>query len=110
MVVLPYIKDDEIWGICRIYDEDMITILKNQPMSTSPGVRLGGDDLTRRIPVGSDGNLLIEGLPKRLDHLAICDAGVWDKLGNASLGVLSTLTGDDSMTEATAKAEEEKMD
>lgn len=86
-VMLPYIKGADVWGIAKIYDDATITILKNQAMSTSPGVKL-------RIKEGQlqniddNGKLLLEDKPILLDHIAICEHGVWDKLDEPS-GIVS---------------------
>ncbi len=106
-IMLPYLVGEEVWGIARIYDADTITILKNKPMSTSPGVKLGGDAASRKIPLGNGAIMLVEGVPVCLDHLAICEAGVWDKMDGPS-GILSTLTGDSAMTDAPEREAEEK--
>jgi hypothetical protein len=36
------------------------------------------------IELEDGGNLLVEGKPSFVDHLAICEKGVWDKGGDAS--------------------------
>lgn len=103
-MLLPYIQGDEVWGIAKLYDDESINHLvqraaQGDPMSTSPGVVLWGDD-TKLIQ--EDGSvLLIEGAPRLLDHLAICDRGVWDK-GGESTGI--TIRGDSDMTDAERKA------
>jgi 8-oxo-dGTP pyrophosphatase MutT (NUDIX family) len=75
-VMLPFIRDDEVWGIARIYDEESIRELSSRQWSTSPGVRLQMSFPTKL----SDGSrLLIEGKAAVLDHVAICEQGVWDK-------------------------------
>ena len=78
-MMLPYIKGDEVWGIAKIYDDDAVEMLTSSQMSTSPGVILGGGD--QRFTTEDGTPLLIEGKPALLDHLAICERGVWDKGG-----------------------------
>lgn len=85
-MMLPYLKGDEVWGVAKIYDDDAIELLNTKQMSTSPAVLLGGDDHRVKMEDGSD--LLIEGKPSLVDHLAICERGVWDKGGTPS-GVAS---------------------
>ncbi|EJM4515722.1 NUDIX hydrolase, partial [Salmonella enterica] len=66
---------------------------------TSPTVT-GGDD----VLINVDGEpLLLEGNPVLLDHLAICEQGVWDKLGEPT-GVKS-----DTLLNEVQKMDEEKV-
>ncbi len=81
-MMLPYIKGDEVWGIAKIYDDDAVAMLQATQMSTSPGVLLGDSNHKLKTEDGTD--LLIEGKPALLDHLAICERGVWDKGGEPS--------------------------
>jgi hypothetical protein len=111
-VVLPYIKDDEIWGIARIYDKDAIFLMSPEPegagkqYSTSPGVKFAPDSDNRKITLGNGDVLLIEGEPVYLCHIAICEQGVWDKMAEAD-GV-SVTTEEKSMTEEDKAAQEAK--
>lgn len=78
-VMLPFTKPDEsVWGIAKIYDDEASHELETRQWSTSPGVRLQ-TSISRRLEDGS--KLLIEGKPSILDHVAICELGVWDKAG-----------------------------
>lgn len=84
-MMLPYFKNDEVWGIARIYDDDAAAMMQSVKLSTSPGVILRKSDGARMTM--EDGKaLLIEGKPVLMDHLAICENGVWDK-GDAPNGV-----------------------
>ncbi len=79
-IMLPYIKGDEVWGIAKIYDDDAAHLMsESKDISTSPGVLVEGEyqeDFEDGLP------LLIEGVPRLADHLAICTpGGVWDKGG-----------------------------
>lgn len=84
---LPYRKDaeQEVWTISRVRDEDAAMMLEQEKLSTSPGVVFLPGDGNRKVSF-QDVDLLIEGKPSLLDHLAICEAGVWDK-GGESKGV-----------------------
>ena len=99
-IMLPYLAGDEVWGIAKVYDDDAVKLLETMPLSTSPGVILGGGD--QRLVMEDGSPLLIEGKPALLDHLAICERGVWDKGGEPS-GVSAT-RGDSEMTDAEKKA------
>ncbi|MFA9204825.1 MAG: NUDIX domain-containing protein [Bacteroidia bacterium] len=92
-ISLPYVRDSEVWGIAKIFDDAAIAMMTTEQLSTSPCVvfssRSGNE--VRELPDGA--SLLIEGKPVLLDHLAICEQGVWDK-GGPPAGVDATLNGD----------------
>ena len=87
-IMLPYIKGDEVWGIAKIYDEAairMMTADADHPeaiRSTSPTVVFRASDNTT-VTTEDGKNILIEGKPQLLDHVAVCAKGVWDKGGEA---------------------------
>jgi 8-oxo-dGTP pyrophosphatase MutT (NUDIX family) len=99
-IFLPYIKGDEVWCIARIYDDFAASIMRENQLSTSPAVVLYGDDPKF---INGDNTLLIEGIPRILDHLAICFVGVWDK-GEKPTGVISLTAEDKVMADADEKA------
>ena len=82
-VILPWIKGDEVWGIAKIYDADAAKLMQATHISTSPAVVFRDEDSTEKVESGGK-VLLIEGKPSYLDHLAICEEGVWDKGGEPS--------------------------
>ncbi len=103
-IFLPYINDNEVWGIAKVFDKDAITMMGSEVLSTSPGVLLGSS-LTYFRPLANDdstlddgGTVLIEGTPSLVDHVAICELGVWDK-GGAPQGVLSSTAVEATMPE-----------
>lgn len=109
---LPYLRGDEVWGIAKIYDDATIEMLGEQQLSTSPSVVFVDPKTTNTTLTREDGStLLIEGKPALIDHLAICQAGVWDK-GGEPTGI--DIRGDAAMTdeekaaEAKAKADAEE--
>ena len=87
-LVLPYIptEDDEfhatneVWAIARIYDDDAAELMLQTHISTSPAVEFGKNQPLNYVRTEDGGRMLIEGKPEYLDHLAICEEGVWDKL------------------------------
>jgi 8-oxo-dGTP pyrophosphatase MutT (NUDIX family) len=81
-IFLPYIKGNEVWGIAKIYDAALMEYLEKQPLSTSPAVVFGDPEVNSKIPLEDGSHLLIEGKPSLLDHVAICERGVWDKGGD----------------------------
>ena len=105
-IVLPYIKGDAVFGIARIYDEATIELIVNGKItSTSPGVVFGIRSDNRKVDFETDETVLIEGKPAILDHLAICEVGVWDKLGEPE-GI--TITGAESMADDDKREKEEE--
>jgi len=82
-VVLPYIKGDEVWGVARILDQPAGRYMAENQLSTSPAVVFSDPDNSNEMIRARDGkHLLIEGDPNLLDHVAICEEGVWDKGGS----------------------------
>ena len=83
-VLLPYLKNDEVWGIGKIYDEDAANAMIAGDLSTSPAVIFSHILENSNILIDDEYNVLIEGIPSIIDHLAICENGVWDKGGDPS--------------------------
>jgi hypothetical protein len=81
---LPYIKGDEVWGIAKIYDKEAISLISSGELSTSPSVVFRDPKVNYTIELEEGGHLLVEGEPSFVDHLAICEKGVWDKGVDAS--------------------------
>lgn len=97
MVVLPYIKGDEVWAICRIYNESLINAINAGAVSTSPNIIFLGDTGTDIKNVLDGEDFLIESAPYLIDHVAMVPLGVWDK-GDVPRGV-----------EVTEKTEDQKI-
>lgn len=78
-MMFGYVVGEDVWGIARVYDDEAIKLMTDGQLSTSPGVVFGPDDgnVSGELPDGK--TLLIEGIPSTLCHLAVCEAGVWDK-------------------------------
>lgn len=93
--------NDEVWGIARVYDEEAATIMQERKLSTSPTVCFTEG---QNAIINVDGQpLLVEDSPVLLDHVAICEQGVWDKLLDPT-GVRS-----DSITNEAEIMDEEKI-
>lgn len=91
----------EVWAIARVYDAEAAEIMATRQLSTSPTVTFS--EMQESI-IKIDGQpLLVEGSPVLLDHVAICEQGVWDKL-LAPTGVKS-----DSIPNEAEKMDEEKI-
>ena len=97
-ILLPYIKGDEVWGIAKIFDADAAKLMQTTHLSTSPAVVFRDADSTETVATGDGKTLLIEGKPSYLDHLAICEEGVWDKGGKPS-GIQLSKTEDADMAD-----------
>jgi hypothetical protein len=82
-IVLPYLKGDEVWGIAKIFDADAADAMQKTLRSTSPGVT-APEGSKPELVEGVAQPVLNEGLPQILDHLAVCEMGVWDKGGPAA--------------------------
>ena len=83
-LMFGYRKDDEIWGIARVYDDEAIQLMTDGQLSTSPGVIFAPTDGNVTTEVKGGKVLLVEGRPQTLCHLAVLAegrAGVWDKGG-----------------------------
>lgn len=91
----------EVWAIARVYDAEAAEIMATRQLSTSPTVTYSeAQDSIIKI----DGQpLLVEGSPVLLDHVAICEQGVWDKL-LAPTGVKS-----DSIPNEAEKMDKEEL-
>lgn len=91
-VMLPYIRDDEVWAVARVYDDKAIDAMSEGQLSTSPAVVFKPSDGNEKVDLEDGGVMLIEGEPSYLDHLAVCEVGVWDKNGPATGVQNDTLT------------------
>lgn len=109
-MMLPYIKESEVWGIARIYDDDAAAMMAYGKLSTSPGVILRKADNTK-MKMEDGSVLLIEGKPALMDHLAICEHGVWDK-GDEPNGIRSEpiISEELAMADDDKKPEDKKAD
>ncbi|QBY43983.1 NUDIX hydrolase [Arsenophonus nasoniae] len=82
-VMLPYIKDEEVWAVVRIYSNEIIKEILDGTVSTSPAVSF--NDSSGNILIDDkESHLLIEGKPALVDHIALVtkehgSIGVWDK-------------------------------
>ncbi|MEH4647983.1 DUF2213 domain-containing protein, partial [Escherichia coli] len=80
-VMLPYIRGDEVWGVCRIYGQEIIDYIQKArgEVSTSPSVVFCGASGGAEVPdVMGEDNFFIEGTPFLIDHVALVPLGVWD--------------------------------
>ena len=106
-IMLPYIKGDEVWGIARIYDAEAAEAIQAMALSTSPSVVIKRNE-SRASETESGRPLLVEGEPYLLDHLAIVNAGVWDKGDNPN-GIEIT-ERNDAMSDESGGSKEVEFD
>jgi len=101
---LAYIKGDDVWGIAKIYDMAAVSAILSEDLSTSPSVVFRDPKVNYSIELEDGANLLVEGNPSFVDHLAICEKGVWDKGGDASgIRIDSETVGEPTEKVITAK-------
>jgi len=100
-IMFSYIVGQEVWGIARIYDDAAAKLMEYQQWSTSPAVIFRGGTIKTKLDDGT--KILIEGSPALLDHLAICPLGVWDKQGEPSGVVSTTVEDENQMAESMEK-------
>ncbi len=109
-VFLPYIAGDEVWAIVKVYIDDVARMMAEGGLSTSPGVNFEDMSVNRKMTLhlkdGSKEKVLFEGDPSLVDHIAICELGVWDK-GEGPSGIRSESREDSAMTEEELKAKKD---
>lgn len=71
-------ENDDVWSVARVYDTEAAEQLLTKQLSTSPTVCFS--EVPDAIMQVDGEPLLVEDTPVLLDHVAICEAGVWDKL------------------------------
>lgn len=95
-VFKPYIRNDEVWAIAKIYDEDAIELMTEHQLSTSPGVIWNSETAVGENININGKNFLFEGKPTLMDHIAVCRQGVWDK-GGPPIGVETVIARKDAI-------------
>ncbi|EGX2064255.1 DUF2213 domain-containing protein [Salmonella enterica subsp. enterica serovar Stanley] len=106
-VMLPYIRGDEVWAVCRVYLQSIVEEITEGGVSTSPTVVFNSTSGNVEVQEG-DTNFLIEGVPFLVDHIALVtkdhgSLGVWDK-DRIPAGVEVTNTGEIEMEKEELKA------
>ncbi len=106
----PYLKGDEVWGVAKMYNAAAIQRMETDGLSNSPAVVFIDPKVNSKIELEDGSTLLIEGKPSLLDHLAICERGVWDKGGEPNGVRTDSNEGVTKMAEDKDKAEEMAAD
>lgn len=108
-VFLPYISGTEVWAVAKIFIEGIAQKME-EGLSTSPGVNFEDFSVNARLTLEDGTDVFIEGDPSLLDHIAVCELGVWDK-GGVPAGIRSEAREDSAMTpEEQAAADKAKKD
>ena len=89
-VMFGYVKDADLWCVVRVYDDEAIKAMEADQLSTSPAVVFRDPSANKKMTLNGGEEVLVEGVPSYLDHLAICGIkddgtgvpGVWDKGGD----------------------------
>lgn len=109
-ILLPYLDHAaaEVRGIAKVFDDEANNEMENKQLSTSPTVVFTELSVNTSVALPDGTMLLIEGKPGLLDHLAICERGVWDK-GGEPTGVSNdhiTVRGDSEMPDENDKKDD----
>lgn len=99
-IFVPYIAGDEVWGIAKVYDDEAAEKMAAGELSTSPAVFFRDLSVNQKMTLENGAKLLVEGEPTLLDHVALCERGVWDK-GGAPSGIRADDEGANNVTENT---------
>lgn len=84
-VMMAFLRPEagEVWCVAKVYDDATNRLMRDDQLSTSPAVVFGPASDNEKVTLENGQVILIEGKPQLLDHLAICEKGVWDKGGPA---------------------------
>jgi len=109
-VFVPYIREreQEVWAIVKIWDGPTAMLARDNRLSTSPAVVWKDTAGNVEAELNSGEKVFVEGRPNLLDHLAICEQGVWDK-GGEPRGI-STADGVLAMPDEVKKEEKAAAD
>lgn len=83
-VFLPFVRGEDLWCVAKIWDMPTAKMIEEEKLSTSPAVVFRDLEVNTKLTSDDGNELLIEGKPSLVDHLAICRAGVWDRGGEPS--------------------------
>ncbi len=110
--VLSYVDGDSVWCVAKIFDADSSKLMQEGSFrSTSPGITTSKGSVSSVSDTGA--TVLVEALPLTVDHLAICEQGVWDTGGPPAGIRIDAITKEQksSMTpEEEAKLKQERDD
>jgi hypothetical protein len=82
--VEPFVRDNELWCVARIWNAHVADCLAEFGGDTSPSVEVGA---TERVLIDGETVLKEVGPPKLCDSLALCPLGVWSKSSTTPSGV-----------------------
>ena len=96
--VFVHENEEDVDCIIRIYDAEAEQLLEEGKLSTSPTVVFGKNSGNTLVELDANSQFVIENEPLYVDHLAICEMGVWD-VGGPPEGI----RGDSVMAEEEMK-------
>lgn len=106
-IVNAWIQGDEVWGVARILDPLAAQMMQQFKLSTSPAVVFSKGGSGNETVEMDGSKLLVEANPSLLDHVAICEEGVWDK-GGPPTGIESIHAKEIPMPDLVQNTEQEK--
>ena len=78
ITIFSYVRDDAIWTIMRVLDHEAAeALVDEQAYDSSPSVLFASPTDSTMIELKDGTRLLVEATPVLIDHLAICEVGVW---------------------------------
>ena len=83
-LVAPWIRNSDVWGIAKVYNDDDAQLIIEYFSSTSPSVSFDERGESTYVEAPDGKKMLVEGAPDFIDHLAMVPAGVWDRFGPPS--------------------------
>jgi hypothetical protein len=84
IIIFSFVRNDEAWGVMRCLNHEAAAIIADaDSYDSSPAVVFSADSGNEKITLPDGSRLLVETSPAILDHLAICQRGVWSKPGDA---------------------------
>jgi hypothetical protein len=82
-ILCAYPRGDELWGIARIINQDAAAILADEAnYDSSPAILFAPGSGNKTITLHDGEKLLVESNPSLIDHLAVCEKGVWTRPGD----------------------------
>jgi len=87
-IMFAFPRGADLMGIARIVDEDAQRAISALDLDTSPAVIFASPDHNVVLELEDDDTpLVVEGEPAMLDHVALCEAGVWGAGRGDDVGV-----------------------
>jgi hypothetical protein len=86
IIVFTYVRGSELWGVLRCLNREATIELLAHDYDSSPScVFEAGDNIVLRWHDGKP--ILVENFPVLIDHVAICEVGVWTRGGEPGIEI-----------------------